>query len=215
MPRPSVHALTIRAVADGWDIATAIGTIVGAGATAVAAIAAWKAASASERTSARASEALANTIIPRVRYAGVQRVRDDGTVIEDTVGADGNYVFPTDAGELVVIVGQDPPFAARDVDVVVTRDGTEYHEKADWMRDGERIQVRAGAAPTDRDSTRVGLVLDSVRTRFSDERGLATYECFEDFTGLTDAPVAPKRTETRIWPTRGPVVRPAVHHGSW
>ena len=104
----------------------------------------------------------------------------------------------------------------RDVDVLVIRDGAKYHANAAWLRDGEGLSVRAGAAPTDVDSTRVGLVLDSVRIRFSDERGLATYERFEDFTRLTDAPVAPVVTETRIAPTAGPVVRlPDVRPGSW
>ena len=109
----------------------------------MAAVAAWRAASASERTRARASEAVANTIIPMVRYSSVQRVRDDDTVTEDNVGVYEEYVFPTQAGKLIVSVIQVPPFAARDVDVLVIRDGSRYRGEADWLLQ-QRGHIRSG-----------------------------------------------------------------------
>lgn len=176
---------------DNWEVVAALATVLSAIAGAVGAIAAWRSASASRRTSQQAAEALANTIIPQVRSRGVYG-RAEGERLE----AD-------------VVIANDAPFPAQDVHVTVERrDGHRFEATRRWMRANDEVLIVAiGAIAGGTNAGYEALVLDRVIIRFTDERGIATYERRENFSRLTEPPCDPEWTEVRIAPTQGPLVR--------
>jgi len=178
---------------DAWTIGTAIATMVAAVFGAVGAIAAWRAADASAKTSREAAEALANTVLPHVGVRTAYRPDEDR------------------AAPARVVIRNFSPFAASDVAVSIRlRDQRIFDAPTRaWLtnREDDVIEVEIGQVEEEPVHFEV-LALDHVRIQFSDERKLATYQRIEDFSDVTDLMVSPKVTETKIQPRVEPVRRP-------
>ena len=185
--------------ADVWEVLTALGTVAAAAFGAVSATAAWLAARASARTSREATEALANTIVPRPRVQGVYKRQSNGT----SVGH--------------VVIANDLSYPAADVDVRVTRrDGRHFEKQVRSMAgrySDDTLEIDIGPIAPDTLEGYEALVVREVRIRFSDERKLAGYERTEDYSAVTEPPAVPAVSEERISPTRGPLIRPVAMLG--
>ena len=155
-----------------WDVVAALGSAAGAVAGAVAAGAAWRAALASERTSAEAREALSAAIAPNVMFEPVQ------------LPSDPDGPFPHGMQMMARIINLSR-WAATDLEIVATFPD---HEPVRERRD--RL-VTFGSPPPDseiddwwvplRDVTETWPSRDepdslSVLIRYSDERGVSRYE---------------------------------------
>jgi hypothetical protein len=167
---------------DPWSVVTAIGTMLAAVAACISALASWKAAKSSATTSEHATEALAATILPRVRTRGT---------------------YQRESGHLpvaFVAVSNDVEFPARDIEVeVVRRDGRRFVNRRDILeKDDDPIVIEIGELGEPTPDGWTFLLVGRVTIRFSDERKLARYERVEDYTRLSEPPGVPTVSERRL-----------------
>lgn len=154
-----------------WEVVSSIGAAVGAGAGAVGATAAWRAATASRATSRDALEALAVGIRPRLKAEfGVLHRGDE-------------HGQPTGA-QLAAWVTNEAEWAATDVTLDVEfRDGRhvgerterlDAHPRVDPTPHAEQWTVTLGEVPAGAQS--IHSHGKEAILRYSDERGIARYQ---------------------------------------
>jgi hypothetical protein len=144
-------------------VVTALGTAVAALAAGASAVASWRAAKSSAKTSEHATEALATTIVPGVRSRGVYQYGESDLLIA------------------YVAVDNDVDFLARDIDVEVgRRDGRRFKGACDLLRrDDQPLIVDIAELTSATPPGSEFLVVSRITIQFSDERRLARYERIE------------------------------------
>jgi hypothetical protein len=150
----------------------------------VAALAAWRSATASERTARGAMEGLANTIKPSVSSRGVYNRRRD----------DRLFAF--------VVVANRSKWDATDVTAKIRRRNNDVYEKsAEWLRgenSGDLLEIEIGEIDPTTPEGHAGLVVSEITIWFRDGRGIASYRRIEDWASTTPTHLTPVTTEERL-----------------